>query len=171
MKGPDTFETARLTAERLCPEHEPLIRTLYQDERVAATLGGVRTDAEVQRFIADSLRHWEEHGFGVWVFRERATGCFVGRAGIRRFQVEGAWENEILYALMPAFWGQGYATEIARALVEIAFECLGLADVVSFTLLTNVASRRVMEKAGLRYEREITHAGLPHVLYRRRAGE
>ena len=169
MKGPDTFETARLTAERLCPEHEPLIRTLYQDERVAATLGGVRTDAEVQRFIADSLRHWEEHGFGVWVFRERATGCFVGRAGIRRFQVEGAWENEILYALMPAFWGRATPREIARALVEIAFECLGLADVVSFTCSPTWLPAGDGE--GRPALRARDHAGLPHVLYRRRAGE
>ena len=61
--------------------------------------------------------------------------------------------------------GSGPATELAQASVDVAFDELGLREVVAFTLPDNVASRRVMEKAGLRYEREIVHVGLPHVLY------
>ena len=58
-------------------------------------------------------------------------------------------------------------TELAHACVEVGFEQLGLLEIVAFTLPDNIASRRVMEKAGFRYERDIVHAGLPHVLYRR----
>ena len=68
--------------------------------------------------------------------------------------------------LMPEFWGQGLATEIAQASIGIAFNELGLSDVVSFTLPTNLASRRVMEKCGLTFERDIEWKDLPHVLYR-----
>jgi RimJ/RimL family protein N-acetyltransferase len=64
-------------------------------------------------------------------------------------------------------WGQGLATELGAASIEIAFGPLGLVDVVSFTLPGNVASRRVMEKLGFAFERETIYAGLPHVLYRR----
>jgi [ribosomal protein S5]-alanine N-acetyltransferase len=67
---------------------------------------------------------------------------------------------------MASFWGSGLATEMAGAILTVAFEHLGLADVVAFTLTTNQASRRVMEKVGCQFEREIVHAGLPHVLYR-----
>ena len=69
---------------------------------------------------------------------------------------------------MPDFWGRGLATEIARALLTIGFEQLALAQLVAFTLATNQASRRVMEKVGFAFERELVHGarGLPHVLYR-----
>ncbi len=60
---------------------------------------------------------------------------------------------------------------MAAASLEVGLERLGLEDVVAFTLTANKASRRVMEKVGMRYERDITHAGLPHVLFRVTAGE
>jgi ribosomal-protein-alanine N-acetyltransferase len=63
-------------------------------------------------------------------------------------------------------WNEGFATELARASLQVGFTDLGLAEVIAFTLPDNLASRRVMEKAGFVYDREIIHAGLPHVLYR-----
>ena len=66
-------------------------------------------------------------------------------------------------------WNEGLATELGAASLAVAFGPLGLADVVSFTLPDNRASRRVMEKLGFAFERDTIHAGLPHVLYRLRA--
>jgi ribosomal-protein-alanine N-acetyltransferase len=74
---------------------------------------------------------------------------------------------ELHYALIPEFWGQGLVTEMAAAIVGIGFEQLGLKEIVSFTLPSNRASQRVMEKVGFQYERDIIHADLPHVLFRR----
>jgi RimJ/RimL family protein N-acetyltransferase len=73
--------------------------------------------------------------------------------------------------LVPDFWGRGLATELARESVRVGFGVLGVADLVCFTLPTNARSRRVMEKAGFRYERDVEHAGLPHVLYRLRRND
>ncbi len=80
----------------------------------------------------------------------------------------GADEVELAYAVMAEFWGRGLASEMALASLQLGFAHLGLAEIVAFTLTTNAASRRVMEKIGFRFERDIVHAGLPHVLYRRR---
>ena len=66
---------------------------------------------------------------------------------------------------MPAFWHKGFATEIAKACVEIAFEVLHLDHIVCGALKTNTASQRVMEKAGFQYERDVMHAGMTNVLY------
>ena len=68
------------------------------------------------------------------------------------------------------FWGQGLATEVATSFLEAAFGPLALRDVVAFTLPSNRASRRVMEKLGLHYEREVLWTAVPHVLYRRMRG-
>lgn len=72
---------------------------------------------------------------------------------------------ELVCALMAEYWNRGLATEMAEEILSVAFEKLGMADVICFTLTTNRASQRVMEKAGFEYERDIVHAGLPHVLY------
>jgi [ribosomal protein S5]-alanine N-acetyltransferase len=144
---------------------------MYRDPTVMATLGGVRTDAETAGLLKKHLAHWEEYGFGWWVMRDPQTGQFMGRGGLRNWTIDGRPEMEIGYGLMPNFWGQGLATELARECVRVGFTDLRRSDLVSFTLPTNVASRRVMEKAGLRYERDIVHADLPHVLYRLTAEE
>ncbi len=80
--------------------------------------------------------------------------------------VEGSEEIMLLYALMPQYWGKGRATEMSRAILDEDFERIGIPNVVAFTLPTNQASRRVMEKLGFQYERDFIHAALPHVLYR-----
>ncbi len=89
----------------------------------------------------------------------------MGRGGLQRTDVEGEAEVEIGWAIAPARWRQGLATELARTSIELGFGTLELGRLVAFTLPHNIASRRVMEKAGLAYEREIVHAGMPHVLY------
>ena len=118
------------------------------------------------------MRHWEEHGFGPWVWSGAVSGEPVGYGGLHRTDVEGAAEVEVLYAVPSARWGEGIATAIARESVRFAFDELGLERLVCFTRTDNLASRRVMEKAGFHYERDFERAGLPHALYvvRTRAG-
>jgi len=144
---------------------------MHQDSRVMATLKGIRPDHETRQFLHRELEHWERHDFGLWVFRDKADGEFVGRGGLRNTHVGGNDEVELAYALMPEFWGKGLATEMAQASLKVGFEQLGLVDVVCFTMTTNRASQRVMEKVGFKYERDIIHADLPHVFYRITADE
>ena len=163
----ERFDTERLRATRLAASDLSELSRMHDDVQLMATLGGTRTEARTRQFLHTNLEHWHEHGFGLWMFRT-TNGAFVGRGGLRRVQIAGCDEVEIAYALMPAYWGRGLATEIARALVDIAFEQLAIPALVTYTLRTNLASRRVMEKAGFTYERELIHGalGLPHVLYR-----
>jgi [ribosomal protein S5]-alanine N-acetyltransferase len=158
--------TDHLIAERLRVEDLDELCRMHHDPRVMATLGGLRSDDQTRQFLRDNLRHWDRHGYGLWMFRAKPDGRFVGRGGLRNVHVGGHDEVEFAYALMAAFWGRGLATEMAEAILTVAFEHLGRADIVAFTLPTNQASRRVMEKVGCKFERNIVHAGLPHVLYR-----
>jgi RimJ/RimL family protein N-acetyltransferase len=164
----ESFRTDRMTATRLRPEDGDDFCRMYQDPVVTATLGGVRSEEEARQLLQKNLEHWERHGFGLWVFRDREAGRFVGRAGLRHVHVGGNDEVELGYALMTEFWGRELATEMARACLKVGFEQLGLSEIVCFTLTTNTASRRVMEKVGFTFERAIVHAGMPHVLFRMR---
>jgi [ribosomal protein S5]-alanine N-acetyltransferase len=174
----ERFRTDRLLAECLRHEHFDELRRMHSDPRVMVTLapagvkdGGVLSDEETLQFLRRHLDHWERHGYGLWAFWDRTNGRFVGRAGLYNTRVGGNDEVELAYALMAEYWGKGLATEMARAILEVAFERLGMTDLVCFTLTTNRASQRVMEKARFGHEREVVHAGSPHVLYRITASE
>ena len=78
-------------------------------------------------------------------------------------------EVEVGYGFMPDYWGRGLATEIAQACVRMGLEQLGFRSLVAITTPANLGSQRVMQKAGLTYERDIIHAGIPHLLFRIRA--
>lgn len=163
----DSFRTPRLLATRLTPDDFTDCCTMNRNEQVRATLGGVLTDEQSQAWMNLNLAHWANHGFGVYFLRDPQSGSFIGRAGLRHADVEGMLDEiEVLYALMPEHWGRGLATEAACECLRIGFELLGLKQIVGFTLPTNRGSRRVLEKSGLTYERNIIHAELPHVLYR-----
>ena len=139
---------------------------LWRDPLVTATLGGPRDPEAVQGLLDVMVRHRQEHGWGWWILRSRETGGFLGYGGIRGATFDGQPEVELGYALVAPAWGQGLATELAIDAMQVAFEELGHASVVAITTGTNTASRRVMEKAGMRYEKDVLHAGQPHVLYR-----
>ena len=167
----DHFSTARLNAERLQETHFDLLCRMHQDPRVMATLGGVRTAAQTRDFLDINLAHWQQHGYGLWIFTAKEDGQFAGRGGLRHVVVGGGDEIELAYALESEFWGQGYATEMAEAIVGLSAARYGLNSRVCYTRTDHLASRRVMEKAGFEFEREIVHAGQPHVLYRRKAAD
>jgi RimJ/RimL family protein N-acetyltransferase len=164
----------RLRAERPWQEHERFYIDLFTDPGVMAAIWpGVssREHAEadaVQLLVAD-VRHWQGRSFGPWVFFESRSGLFVGRGGLRATTLGGRSCVELLYAVRPDRWGRGYATEMSALALARARE-LGLTEVVALTTLSNRASRRVLEKSGMRFDADtVEHAGLAHWVGRWRA--
>jgi RimJ/RimL family protein N-acetyltransferase len=153
-------------------EHVPEVLRLLSDPRVAQWLwpgGDPPSEQQVIDGTAEKEMHWERYGFGLWLMRDRDTGEMVGRGGLQWTYVTDRSEIEAGWAVMPERWGQGLATELAQSSIDVAFGPLELEDIIAFTLPQNLASRRVMEKTGFRYEQDIIRLSLPHVLYRRRA--
>lgn len=170
-RAPEDFERGRLRYERMRPEHIAELEPVLLDPLVWVTLQGPDepppTADDVRDHVAAKCRLWERDGFSFWTLRDRTTGEVVGRGGLQRTTVEDRDEVEVGWVIASAWWGQGLATELALTSVEVAFGALGLRRVVAFTLPHNAASRRVMEKSGFAFERNIIHANLPHVLYAR----
>jgi RimJ/RimL family protein N-acetyltransferase len=122
-------------------------------------------------------KHFEEHGFGPWAVEIIGAVPFAGFVGlsIPRFAAHFAPCVEIGWRLASAYWGCGYATEGARAVLAFGFEQLRLPEIVSFTVPGNLRSRRVMERLGMTRNPadDFDHPALPeehplrrHVLYR-----
>ncbi len=148
--------------------HFAEIRTLHTDPRVMATLsadGDIFSEDQTRAFLQRSAEHWTLHNFGLWVFHLSNTSDFVGYCGIKHAVVEGKDQIELAYAVSSAHWNKGFATEMSDAALKVGFEELGLERIVAFTLPHNKGSRSVMEHCGFTYQRDIVHAGLPHVLY------
>ena len=154
------LRTERLTLRRFTESDVDNLLDLDSDPAVMRYLnGGIATPRAVieQRILPGFLRSYARRaGYGVWAAEERDSGAFVGWFG---FQPRGAddadtsGDIELGYRLRRVFWGLGYATEGARALIRKGFTELGARCVLSTTYSENLASRRVMEKAGLHLAR------------------
>jgi RimJ/RimL family protein N-acetyltransferase len=159
--------TRRLVGSPLAESDFADLCALHRDERVVAAFNAEpNTEDETREFLDRKLGHWRKHGFGIWMFRDEA-GEFVGRSGIHRWQFEDLDEVELGYVVRSELWGQGYATEMSKAVMRHAAEGLGMRELVGFTLRENVRSQRVLEKLGFEFERSFfDEDGEDLVLYR-----
>ena len=151
------LETERLVLRRFTEADVDDLRDLDGDPEVMRFItGGEPTPRDVIRdeTLPRFIRAYEPfEGFGVWAAIERSTGGFLGWLEFYPPEGHGPEETELGYRLRRSAWGKGYATEGARALIRKGFTELGVRRVVAETMAVNVASRRVMEKAGLTYVR------------------
>ncbi|HLF49323.1 MAG TPA: GNAT family N-acetyltransferase, partial [Methylomirabilota bacterium] len=114
------LDTARLTLRPFTADDAEAHARLYADPEVTRYLGGAAAAAQhpkerSARTIEAFLRHWEEHGFGVWAVRERESGIVIGQCGLKYLPVTpgAAPDVEVLYALERRCWGRGLAAEAA----------------------------------------------------------
>jgi [ribosomal protein S5]-alanine N-acetyltransferase len=148
----DRFETPRLKATRLAHDDLPDLVQLHLDSEVSRFIGGVRTPAATAAYLATNLRHWADHGVGLWTLRAH-DGTFMGRAGLRYVDLEDVPELEVAYTFVRSAWGQGVGTEVAQALVEIWQTRCSDRSLVGIVMKGNLPSERVLLKAGFAYER------------------
>ena len=162
------LNTARLIGTPAAVGDFSDLRRLHSDPRVMATLsadGATFTEDQTRAFLQRAADHWQAHGFGLWTLRARSDGDFVGYGGIKHATVEGSDVIELAYAITSSHWRKGFATEVSREALKLGFDTMHLERIVAFTLPHNRASRAVMEHCGFKYNRDIVHANLPHVLY------
>jgi len=173
----EPLSTARLILRRWRPSDREPFQTLNADPRVMEFFAATLTPEETDELIDRIEQHFERNGFGVYAAELIETGEFIGFIGLNtpRFDAPFMPAVEIGWRLAHAHWGQGLATEGARALVLHAFQSLKLSSLVSFTTAANLRSRRVMENIGMVHDptADFEHPDLPtghplrpHVLYR-----
>ena len=151
------IQTERLVLRRFTENDADLLVELDSDPEVMHFITGGRPTPrrEIETEILPAfLEHYERYvGYGFWAAIERSTEDFVGWFHFRPESEDKPAEVELGYRLRRSAWGKGYATEGSRALIDKGFLDLGVERVYATTMVVNVASRRVMEKAGLRFVR------------------
>jgi microcystin degradation protein MlrC/RimJ/RimL family protein N-acetyltransferase len=164
---PAELRTARLRLRPFTPADAADHLALYRDPEVTRWLRagpflGAYAEERSREALARFVRHWAEQGFGVYAVLDAATGRLLGQCGLNTIAELG--EVEVLYAFERSAWGRGLATEAARAALAHGFDTVGLDRIIAVTHPQHTASRRVMEKLGMRYERDIEVFGL-HAAY------
>jgi len=159
------METASLAGRPVIADDLPFVSRVWNDERVAPTIGGVRAEQQLRDRMEQWTRHWNEHDFGTTLFQERTTRQPVAWGGLQHSTIGIGTCLTVGYVVAPEFWRRGYATEIVNASAALAFDVLGASQLYASVAATNAASRRVLEKAGLSVYSEIDHEGHIEVIY------
>lgn len=151
------LETQRLVLRRFTAGDVDLLVELDSDPEVMRYItGGVATSREeiADEHLPAFLDYYAQGDrWGFWAAIERRSGAFLGWFHLRPHGGDPDDEPELGYRLLASWWGRGYATEGAKALIDKAFAELGARRVYAETMAVHTASRRVMEKAGLRFVR------------------
>ncbi|MCB0795601.1 MAG: GNAT family N-acetyltransferase [Flavobacteriales bacterium] len=116
--------------------------------------------AQAEQVIAHIRRQYQKNGIGRWAMELRSTGEFIGWTGLK-------WEQDIRpfpyydlgYRLIRKYWGQGYATESARASLRHGFEVLGYPEICAAAEADNLASNRILRKIGMKQGEPFTFEG------------
>jgi RimJ/RimL family protein N-acetyltransferase len=163
----------------------PIVETnrlrLRPFEEADAPSVGFYTDPDVMRFIPGGARdrslletrfraqaanardQWSRHGFGMWAVTLKDMGALIGHCGLQH--LPGTDEIEVYYLLDKPHWNKGIGTEATIAALRFGFERAGLARVVAIAMPDNIASQRVMQKAGMRLVGAAHHYGCDCIKY------
>jgi RimJ/RimL family protein N-acetyltransferase len=151
------LETARLSLRRLQFADAPFLVGLLNQPSFLANIGdrGVRNEDDAHRYLREGpLAMYAKHGFGLWLVSRRDDGASIGMCGL--LKRETLPDVDLGYALLPEYWGQGYALEAAQATLRHAVDRFRLARVIAIVSQGNAASIRVLEKLGMKFERMVS---------------
>jgi RimJ/RimL family protein N-acetyltransferase len=145
-----------------------LLRRLIMDDLDA--LFALYSDAEIRRFFPEGVLTFDEtkeelewflNGhpnypeLGLWATIHKETGKFIGRCGLLPWTIDGQHEVEIAYLIDKTYWGQGFGTEAAQAILQYGFEKLQLSRLICLIDPENIASQKVAENIGMTLEKRV----------------
>lgn len=162
------IETARLRLRQYTlNDLDDLAQILSNPEVMKYSPKGPIPEEKVRQVTQEILEffitHWEQHGFGVWAVIYKQTSQLIGHCGLNF--LPNSPEVEVLYRFNQSYWNQGIATEATKASLRYGFEEVKLDHIVAITAPEHLASRHVMEKAGLKYEKDAYFYNLDVVYY------
>jgi ribosomal-protein-alanine N-acetyltransferase len=159
------LETSRLELREFRPDDADAPARVLSDPETMRFYPAPYNRTGVEEWIVRNLRRYEEDGHGLWAMTLKSSGELIGDCGLTVQTVDGTDEIEIGYHVRRDRWGQGLATEAARACRDHGFARLKVERLISLIRPENLASRRVAEKNGMTVWKEVERAGLPHLVY------
>ena len=148
------IETERLRLRVFRADDVDALAAFYADPEVMRWMrtGKPVPREQVERGVHRYIEGFRENGFGLFAVELKESGTLIGQCGI--IYLDNTPEVEVGYLLGQPYWGRGYATEAAAASRDFGFNVVGLSRLVGITRPENVPSQRVLQKIGLRYEKD-----------------
>jgi ribosomal-protein-alanine N-acetyltransferase len=158
--------TSRLSLRPIAPSDRSRLYAIFRDPYVRRYLWDSRLVAfsDVDEVIAASEASFRDCGLGLWCAAEREARDPIATIGFGGLRPMRSGELELIYGFLPAHWGRGFASELARAVMQLAFG-RGHVRLWAGTDLENKASERVMQRLGMRFDRREVVNGLPQIYY------
>jgi len=161
------LETPRLILRHQVIEDLDDLWALYCDPEITKYI----PDAPHSRAEAQEELEWHMHGhpkhpeLGLWATIHKESGRFIGRCGLLPWTINGQDEVEVAYTLAREYQGQGLGTEAAQAILQYGFEQLHLSRLICVIDSENIASQKVAEKIGIKFEKEERDEIGPFLMY------
>lgn len=136
--------------------------SLHSNEQVAkSTIDGVQSPEKTQENLTEFIVHYQKYGFSQMAVFAEKTGEFIGRAGLtkRILNDEVGEQVEIRFAILPKFWGRGYASKITKGLIEFAFKNLDIYCLAASNSVLNQKSHHILTKNGFKFVKNIKAKG------------
>lgn len=165
------IQTPRLILREFLPRDADALAQVISDAETMRFYSAPFDRAGVEAWIARNIRRYERDGHGLWAIDLKETAEMIGDCGITLQEVDGEPLPEIGYHLRRDMWGQGFATEAARACRDYGFDSLKAEFLISLIRPENVPSRRVAERNGMKIWKQTIRVGLIHDVYRVRKEE
>lgn len=163
------LETKRMILRKIQKEDTEALQKILGDPQIMYAWEHGFTAEEVQNWIDENLRRYQEDGFSFLAAVEKQSGKFIGVMGPLKEEIEGKTYFGVAYIVDKQHWGKGYSAEGISACIEYVFTELGAEKVTAQIRPENIASRRVAEKLGMKQEgsfiRNYCGKEMPHLLY------
>lgn len=152
------IHTKRLFMRKPLIEDVEQFYSILKEEVVGKWLAKSRgmSKGEAKDYIIQLISHWEQYDFGVWLLVNRNTGELLGHCGLRKIDETG--EIEIMYLLDPEYWGNGYASEAAKASIQYAKEMMNVKRIIARVKVENENSKKLLRNLGFTYTHDVDHS-------------
>lgn len=133
-------------------------------EAMARTQYGRESEDQARSTLTKYLQTWAQENWGTWVIRKGPEGEIIGECGLRKKC--GPQPVSLRFVLLKSFRGKGLATLCAQKILTHSFQNSRLESIIGVTRKNNPASRKVMEKIGMKFIRETTEEGQDLLIFR-----
>ncbi|MCK5907913.1 MAG: GNAT family N-acetyltransferase [Flavobacteriales bacterium] len=159
------LETERLYLRELTPEDSENFYLLNQDTEVIKYTGDVAFESiENARTFLENYDHYKKHNLGRWAVINKSDEIFLGWCGLK--YSEDIDEYDIGFRFFRKYWNKGYATESAKACIDLGFDRFNISEIVGRVMNKNIGSIRVLEKIGLSYSEDFNFEGEAGRIYK-----
>jgi RimJ/RimL family protein N-acetyltransferase len=163
--GDLVVETARLRLRRFRRGDVDAVFAIIGDDVAMQYYPKTFNRSDAVQWVERNLRRYRDDGYGLFAVTPKEDDGLIGDCGIIKQSAGGEVAMEVGYHFRRDQWGNGYATEAAKACMALAFDTFGSGKVISLIRPENTPSRRVAERNGMKLERQLVHYGLPHLVY------